>query len=95
MSNKLCVAVVLCGAALLSGCGGGGSGDEGMGGGNGDGAGSSDPLTGVPSSASQSSNGLMAYLRSLVATTPEEREPAALDGSSPPKDEGAEPEAIG
>jgi hypothetical protein len=94
MSNKLCIAIVLGVAALLSGCGGGGGGDEGMGAASGNGS-SGDPLAAVPSSASQSSNGLMAYLRSLVATTPENREPAALDGSSPPKDEVSEPAVIG
>ena len=94
MSNKLCIAVVLGVAVLLSGCGGGGGDDEAIAAGSGNGS-SSDPLAGVPSSASQSSNGLMAYLRSLVATMPENREPAALDGSSPPKDEVAEPEVVG
>jgi hypothetical protein len=88
------IGLALGSALLLAGCGGGGGDTMGSGDTAGAGGGGSDPLAGVPASASQSSQGLVAYLQALVKTAPDNREPAALDGSAPPHDDAAEPQPI-
>jgi hypothetical protein len=94
MSKTLMGSVVLCTAVLLTGCGGGGDDGAASNGNGGNGA-PADPLGGVPSSASQSSQGLVAYLKALVKTTPEDREAAPLDMAAPPASDAAEPESLG
>jgi hypothetical protein len=97
MSKQLCVALALVAATGLSACGGGG-GDDGGGNGNGNGGngngsgqGSGDPLAAVAPEASQSSSGLVAYLKALVSTKAEDREPVSLGGAAPPPDDASEP----
>ncbi|MCR5865086.1 MAG: hypothetical protein ACK4PH_21180 [Aquincola tertiaricarbonis] len=89
---KLCTVAVLAACTLvLAGCFGGSDGD-GDDGGPGNAGG---PLDGVPASASADSAGFVAYLRSLVALQPEDREPVGIEAVTPPTPEGTEPEPLG
>lgn len=74
-------------AAMLAGCFGGGRDDD-------DAPSAQDPLVGVPESGKQSSAGFIAYLRQLVALTPETAEPFAIEGFDPPKADTTEPETL-
>lgn len=80
---KRSVAAVAIGAAtgLLAGCGGGDA---------------PDPTRAVPASASESSDGFVAYLLSLfeAADDAETLEPVPLEGFEPPTPEDTEPEPI-
>jgi hypothetical protein len=81
------LALVAAATVMLAGCFGGGDDDD-------DQPAAQDPLVGVPESGKQSSAGFIAYLRTLVALTPETAEPFAIDGFDPPKVDNAEPEAL-
>jgi hypothetical protein len=71
---------------MLAACGGGG--------GDGPPPVAADPLAGAPESANQSSAGLVAYLRALVALKPETAEPFVIDGFNPLRPDNTEPEPV-
>ncbi|UUX95740.1 hypothetical protein [Aquabacterium sp. J223] len=73
--------IALLGTAALTACGGGDDPPP-------------DPLASVPAEASQTSGGLIAYLRQIVGLTPEDREPVGIDAVDPQKTENEEPEAV-
>lgn len=79
MNAKLFIAAAA--AVLVGACGGGGSS-------------AADPLTAVPASASESSGGLIAYLKALTAQSSETRDPVSVEGLSPPKPDNTDPESI-
>lgn len=92
-ARKFLIALPLAAAVLsLAACGGGG-GD-----GNGNGSNpppqAADPLKEVPSSASQSTAGLMSYLESVRPLDAEARDPASLDSFTPPMAEDSEPQSV-
>lgn len=90
--HKLCTTAALAACTLaLAGCFGSSDGD-GDDGGPGQGSG---PLDGVPASASTDSAGFIAYLRSLVALQPEDREPVGIEAVTPPTPDSTEPESLG
>jgi hypothetical protein len=70
-------------ASALAGCGGGN--------GNGNGG---DPTVGVPQSASESSQGLVAYLKRLIDSDADTREPVSVDAFDPKKPDDAESETL-
>jgi hypothetical protein len=80
--SKKTLLIALLGAAALTACGGGDDDPP------------PDPLVGVPAEASQTSGGLIAYLRQIVGLTPEDREPVGIDAVDPQKTETEEPEAV-
>lgn len=92
LNRKLRTAALLAACTLvLAGCFGGsdGDGDDGAPGNAGG------PLDSVPASASADSAGFIAYLRSLVALQPEDREPVGIEAVTPPTPDGTEPETLG
>ena len=84
------VALALVAVVALTACGGGDDDHEPP-----PTAAPADPLAGVPASATASSGGFIAYLRDLVSRPSEDREPASLDGVTPPGADTSEPESIG
>jgi hypothetical protein len=78
--NPASLMVVAASALLLAGCGGGGS--------------APDPQAGVPPSASESSAGFVAYVRSLVNNTSETREPVTIGTLNPPTPDNTMPEPV-
>lgn len=73
-------------AALVAGCGGGGGG----------GGGSDDALEAVPASASDSSRGLVRYLKELydARTDAETRDPVSIERFDPVTPDDSEPESV-
>jgi len=81
MNNQI-LAVGLCAAVLLGGCGGGG--DD-----------ASPPVTQeVPASASTSVTSFIAYLVALVASDADALEPVDVSAVTPPADDAAEPTPV-
>lgn len=79
------VLCVLCVAAMLSACGGGGD----------DSPPPTPPATvEVPGSASASVDGLIAYLKELVASAADMLEPVDVSAVTPPGSETAEPTTV-
>jgi hypothetical protein len=85
----LSVAILLAVAGTLTACGGGGG--DGGGGPSGGGAVSGSD---VPSSALQSSDGLVAYLKQLIAGTSDSTEPVALGDVTLPQSDTTEPASV-
>ena len=83
--------MLLAAIGALTACGGGGGDDGGTtaGGGGGAVAGSD-----VPSSALQSSDGLVAFLKQLIAGTSDNTEPIALGNVTLPLSDTTEPAAV-
>ncbi len=52
------------------------------------------PAEAIPETASQSSQGLVAYLEALSTVPADDREPLALDRFTPPAPEDTEPEPL-
>ena len=76
---------VLCAAAMLAACGGGG----------GDNAAPPPAATAeVPGSASGSVDGLVAYLKQLIASAADTLEPVDVKAVTPPGSETAEPTTV-
>ncbi len=73
-------------ALLLAACGGGGYDDTPQ---------AVDPLTAVPASASQSTQGMVSYLGALPPLDAEAREPLSLNGFVPPTSDTDEPQDMG
>jgi uncharacterized protein YcfL len=71
-------------ASALAGCGGG-NGNNGNGG---------DPTASVPRSASESSAGLVAYLKRLVESDADTKEPVSVDEFDPKKPDDTESETL-
>lgn len=91
-NHKLCTLAALAVCTLaLAGCFGGSDGD----GDDGNPGHAGGPLDSVPASASTDSAGFIAYLRSLVALQPEDREPVGIEAVTPPTPEGTEPDSLG
>lgn len=80
-------ASLLAAAALAAGCGGGGNDLAAPQ--------AADPLREVPASASQSIDGLMNYLASLLPLNADALEPVSLDSFAPRTSEDAQPQAVG
>lgn len=53
-----------------------------------------DPLAAVPDSAKQSTDGLVAYLKTLAANTSETRDPVDVSGLSLPQSDTADPSPL-
>lgn len=85
--RTLCMAALAAATLTLAGCFGGSDDHD-------DGASASGPLDTVPASASADTSGFIAYLKSLVALQPEDREPVGIDAVTPPEADTAEPEAV-
>jgi hypothetical protein len=80
---KKLVALAVCAAAVLAGCGGGD-----------DTAPTPAPTAQVPASASASIGGFIAYLQALVVAAADTLEPVDVSAVTPPTDETSEPQAI-
>ena len=84
--NRTILTLMVAAGTTLSACGGGGGGsDSSAGNGN---------NNGVPSSATQSVTGLVAYLQQLIGNTSETGEPVSLEGATLPVDDAGPPLAI-
>jgi hypothetical protein len=94
MNKKIALSFAMAAVALMSGCFGGG-GDE---------APMpappppvpappppADPLAAVPDSARQSTDGMVAYLKTLSANTSDTRDPLELNGLALPQSDTADP----
>jgi len=90
MNNKLRLSWALAATALVAGCFGGGDDD----------ApppvvppppAPADPLAAVPDSARQSTDGLVAYLKTLSANLSDTREPIELNAQTLPQSDSIEP----
>lgn len=81
------VAILLAAAGTLTACGGGG-------GGGGTGGGGAVSGSDVPSSALQSSDGLVAFLKQLIAGTSDTTEPIALGDVTLPTSDTTEPASV-
>ena len=87
MRTQLSLAVIA--AALLGGCGGGGNDDHYVT------PPTPPPITeAIPDSASQNSNGFIAYLLALVNSSADQLEPVKTDGFTAPTAEQEEPISI-
>jgi hypothetical protein len=96
MNKKAKMAFAMAAVALMSGCFGGGDDDAPMpppppvtpppppp-----------DPLAAVPDSAKQSTDGLVAYLKTLSANTSDTRDPMDLTGVTLPQSDTADPSPL-
>lgn len=81
------IASLVAALLLLAACGGGGGQD-------GTSPQADDPLVAVPSRASESPQGLMSYLRSLLPLDAQAREPVPVNAFVPPISEDAEPQDV-
>lgn len=93
MNKKVSLAFAMAAVALMSGCFGGGDDDDPVpvpppvtpp----------ADPLASVPDSAKQSTDGLVAYLKTLAANTSETRDPIDVTGVTLPQSDTAEPSPL-
>ena len=80
MNRLASYGLAACSAALLAACGGGGSAPA--------------AVDAVPASASQSPEGMVAYLLALSKDTPDDREPLDVSGWSPPRSDTTEPQPL-
>jgi hypothetical protein len=79
---KYSLILALCAAAVLAACGGGHDDDT-------------PPATSeVPASASASVDGLIGYLKQLVAAAADTLEPVDVSAVTPPADDAAEPAVV-
>jgi len=83
---KKAIAISLCAVTMLAACGGGGGGGEE--------SPATAPAEQVPDSASQSTDGLVAYLRTLLAASADALEPVDVSTFTPMASETAEPEVV-
>lgn len=88
-NRALLYAALTASALALSGCFGGSDDDNDNGG-----TPAGGPLDTVPGTASADSAGFIAYLKSLVALQPEDREPVNIDAVTPPASDTTEPDAV-
>jgi ABC-type glycerol-3-phosphate transport system substrate-binding protein len=80
---KKSLILALCAAAVLAACGGGHDDDT------------PPPATSeVPASASASVDGLLGYLKRLVAAAADTLEPVDVSAVTPPADDAAEPAVV-
>jgi hypothetical protein len=96
MNKKVTLAFAMAAVALMSGCFGGGDDDAPM-------PPAPPPVTpppppdalaAVPDSARKSTDGLVAYLKTLSVNTSDTREPMDLTGVTLPQDDTAEPSPL-
>ena len=80
MNRLASYGLAACSAALLAACGGGGSAPA--------------AADAIPASASQSPEGMVAYLLALSKDTPDDREPLDVSGWSPPRSDTTEPQPL-
>ena len=83
--NKPQLYAMFAGASLLLGACGGGSDSP---------APPPDPLAAVPGSASQSADGMVAYLNTLGGLQSDSREPFEVASFDPPKPDDTEPKPV-
>lgn len=82
--NKLISSAAV--ALLLAACGGGGD--------DGPAPVAADPTVEVPSSANQSSAGMVGYLNALSAAAADTKEPLNIDGFTPPTPDDSEADVV-
>ncbi|HSW07511.1 hypothetical protein [Aquabacterium sp.] len=94
MKKTLSLSFALAAVALMSGCFGGGDDDAPMPAPPPPAPAPPDPLAAVPDSATQSTDGLVAYLKTLSTNSSETREPIDLNRVTLPQSDTAEPAAL-